>query len=154
MAIRILLLLAVVCSTTLTAQSNRDPNLGTWTLNVSKSTYKPGPAPRSEIATFTQVGSSIKLTVDRIEADGKSVHIEWLGKFDGRFYPSQGDVTSDERSYRKMDNYTYELVNKKDGKVVRRGTSVYSRDGKTRTNTMSGTTVLGQQIQNIQVYDR
>jgi hypothetical protein len=51
------------------------------------------------------------------------VHIEWLGKFDGHFYPSQGDVTSDERSYHKVDDYTYELVNKKNGKIVRRGTS-------------------------------
>jgi len=154
MPLAILLFLAFVLNATLMAQSSRDPNFGTWKLNVEKSIYKPGPAPRSEVATFTQSGSSIKLTVDRIEADGKPVHIEWVGKFDGRFYPSQGDATSDERSYRKVDDYTYELVNKKDGKVVRRGTSVYSRDGKTRTNTMSGTNALGQRIHNIQVYDR
>lgn len=131
-----------------------DLNLGTWKLNVARSSFSPGPAPKSEIATFQQTGSDVKLTVDRIEADGRRVHIEWIGKFDGNEYPSQGDVTSDMRSYRRIDDYTYALVNKKDGKIVRAGTTVYSRDGKTRTNTMSGTNTAGQPINNIQVYDR
>jgi hypothetical protein len=65
-----------------------DPNLGTWKLNLERSTYKPGPAPKSEIAAFRQVGPEIKLTVDRIDANEKPVHIEWSGKFDGNFYPS------------------------------------------------------------------
>jgi hypothetical protein len=46
------------------------------------------------------------------------------------------------------------LINKKDGKIVRAGTTVYSRDGKTRTNTMSGTNAAGQTISNVQLYDR
>jgi hypothetical protein len=154
MAIPILLLLAVVSTTTTLPAQIRDLNLRTWKLNVHKSMYKPGPAPRSEIGTFTQVGPDIKLTLDRIDADGKPVHIEWLGKFDGRFYPLQGDTTSNERSYRKVDDYTYEGINKKNGKIVRRVTIGYSRDGKTRTNTVSGTNALGQQLQNVQVYDR
>jgi len=131
-----------------------DPNLGTWKLNVEKSHYSPGPTPKSEIATFEQVGPDIKLTVDRIEADGRRVHIQWIGKFDGKDYPSDGDVTSDMRSYRKIDEYAFELVNKKNGTIVRTGKSVYSRDGKTRTNIMTGTNATGQKINNFQVYER
>jgi hypothetical protein len=131
-----------------------DLNLGTWKLNVAKSRYSPGPAPKSEIGTFEQVGSDVKLKLDRIDADGKPVHIDWVGRFDGKDYPSQGDATSDVRSYRKIDDYTFEGINKKDGKIVRTVTIVYSRDGKTRTNTVTGTNALGQRINNIQVYDR
>jgi hypothetical protein len=131
-----------------------DLNLGTWKLNGAKSRYAPGPAPKSEIATFEQVGSDVRLTLDRIDADGKPVHIEWVGRFDGKDYPSQGDATSDLRSYRKIDEYTFEMVGKKDGKIVRSVTIVYSRDGKTRTNTVTGTNVHGERINNIQVYDR
>ena len=131
-----------------------DLNLGTWKLNVAKSRYSPGPAPKSEIATFEQVGSDVKLKLDRIDAEGKPVLIEWVGRFDGKDYPSQGDATSDVRSYRRIDDYTFEGINKKDGKIVRTVTIVYSRDGKIRTNTVTGMTALGQRINNIQVYDR
>ena len=131
-----------------------DLNVGTWKLNVGKSRYSPGPPPTSEIATFEQMGSDVKLKLDRIDADGRPVHIEWVGRFDGKDYPSQGDATSDKRSYRKIDDYTFEGINKKDGKIVRTVTIAYSRDGKTRTNTVTGTNALGQQINNVQVYDR
>jgi hypothetical protein len=82
------------------------------------------------------------------------VHIQWIGKFDGKDYRSEGDVTSDMRSYKKLDDYTFELVNKKNGTIVRTGRSVYARDGKTRTNTMTGTNPAGQKINHVQVYDR
>lgn len=134
--------------------SGADLNLGTWKLNASKSRYSPGPAPKSEIATFEQVGSGVRLTLDRIDADDKPVHVEWVGRFDGKDYPSQGDTTSDVRSYRKIDEYTFEMVGKKDGTIVRRVTIVYSRDGKIRTNTVIGMNALGQRINNVQVYDR
>jgi hypothetical protein len=131
-----------------------DLNLGTWKLNTAKSRYSPGPAPKSEIGTFEQVGSDVRLKLDRIDAGGKPVHIEWVGRFDGKDYPSQGDTSSDMRSYRKIDEYTFEMVGKKDGKIVRRVTIAYSRDGKTRTNAVTGTNASGQGINNVQVYDR
>jgi len=131
-----------------------DLNLGTWRLNLDKSSYSPGPPPKSEIATFEQVGPDVKLKLDRIDVDGKPVHIEWVGQFNGKDYPSEGDATSDMRSYRRIDDYTFEGINKKDGKIVRRVTIVYSRDGNTRTNTVTGTNALGQKINNIQVYER
>jgi hypothetical protein len=33
-----------------------DPLIGTWKLNVAKSTFSPGPAPRSTTATVTAAG--------------------------------------------------------------------------------------------------
>ena len=131
-----------------------DVNVGTWKLNLAKSTYSPGPPPKAEIATFEEVGSAIKLTVDRLDAQSKAVHVEWLGKLDGKEYPVKGDSNSDMRSYRKVDDYTFEQVNKRNGQVTTTVKIVYSRDGRTRTNTVTGTNAQGQRVTNVQVYDR
>ncbi len=55
------------------------PGLGTWTLNVAKSKFSPGPAAKSGSATFTAVGSSIKAVVDTVTGDGQKVHWEVHG---------------------------------------------------------------------------
>ena len=40
---------------------------------------------------------------------------------DGKDYPLIGDPMSDTRSYKKIDDRTTELTNKKGGKVTRHG---------------------------------
>jgi len=131
-----------------------DVNVGTWKLNLAKSTYSPGPPPKAETATFEEIGSAIKLTVDRLDAQSKAVHIEWIGRLDGEEYPVKGDSNSDMRLYRKVNDYTFEQVNKKGGRVTTTVKIVYSRDGRTRINTVSGTNAQGQRVTNVQVYDR
>ena len=150
LAFRVLITLSVLVVPLIAA----DPNLGTWKLNLEKSHYSPGPSPRSETATFEQIGPNVRMTLDRIDAEGRPVRVEWVGRFDGREYTVKGDANSDMRSYRKIDDYSYAQVNKKDGKVTTTVTIVYSRDGKTRTNTVTGTNAQGQKVNNIQVYER
>jgi hypothetical protein len=55
---------------------------------------------------------------------------------------------------RKIDEYTIEIVNKKDGKVTTTIRSVFSRDGKTRTQTVQGTNTQGVKVNNTIVYDK
>jgi hypothetical protein len=45
-------LLGLVVSTALPQAGLAQTNLGTWKLNLAKSTYSPGPAPRSSTFTF------------------------------------------------------------------------------------------------------
>ena len=45
------------------AQAN-DPIVGTWKLDVARSTYKPGPAPKSTTLVVTPQGKGIKVDVD------------------------------------------------------------------------------------------
>jgi hypothetical protein len=126
----------------------------TWKLNIAKSRYSPGPPPKSEIATFEQVGSNVKMTLDRIDAEGKTVHIERCGQFDGKEYAVNGDANSDMRSYKKIDDYAFAQVNRKGGRITTTVRIDYSRDGKIRSNTVTGTNTQGQKVNNIQVYDR
>ncbi len=96
----------------------------------------------------------VKVTVDGIDSDGKPVHSEWTGKFDGKDYPVTADPTSDARSYKKVDDHTMQLTVKKDGKVTATGRIVVAADGKTRTVTTSGTNPKGAKVKNTAVYDK
>ena len=52
------------------AAQGTDPVIGTWVLNVAKSTFSPGPAPQSESRTYVAAGKDIKVTSSGVGADG------------------------------------------------------------------------------------
>lgn len=121
---------------------------GTWKVNVSKSTFTPGPALKSQIVSFEWVGESMKVIVDSTGGDGKPVHSEWFGKLDGKDYPMKGDPNIDSRSFKRVDDYTLDIIAKKGGKVVSNTRTVYNKDGKTRVSTQTGSNAQGQQVHN------
>ncbi len=147
----ILLTLALCFVTALSFASN--PNMGTWKLNEAKSKLTPG-APKNNLVVYEAAGDNIKVTVDGVDGDGKPTHNEWTGKFDGKDYPLTGDPMSDTRSYKKIDDRTTELTNKKAGKVTLTGRIVISTDGKSRTVTVSGTDAMGNKSTYSGVYDK
>jgi len=53
------------------------------------------------------------------------------GKVRWERLPLVGDSSSTTRAYKKVDDRTIELTNKKDGKVTAKGRIVVSADGKT-----------------------
>jgi len=130
-----------------------NPNLGTWKLNEAKSKILPM-TQKNTTVVYEAVGDDLKVTVDGTDAAGKPQHNEWTGKFDGKDYPLTGDATADARSYKKVDDHTTDLTNKKDGKTVVSGRIVISADGKSRTLTMSGTDAKGNKIKSVAVYDK
>jgi hypothetical protein len=129
------------------------PQIGTWKLNEAKSKLTPGMA-KNHTVIYEAAGDSVKVIVDGTDADGKAIHNEWTGKFDGKEYPVTGDPTSDARSYRKINDRTLELMVKKDGKVVTSGRIVVSADGKRRTVTTSGISPKSEKFKNTAVYDK
>ncbi len=127
--------------------------MGTWNLNEAKSKLTPGMAKNNKVV-YKAAGNSVKVTIDGTDADGKSTHNEWTGKFDGKDYAVTGDPTSDTRSYKKIDDRTMEFTVKKDGKVTITGRIVVAADGKSRTVTTSGTDAKGKKFKNTAVYDK
>src|SRR5262245_60781041 len=111
-----------------------DNLVGRWKLNLAKSTYSPGPAPRSIDVRFEEIAGGIRETHDRVEADGSKVHFEWTAMYDGKDYPVKGDPSRDSGSIRKIDDYTVEIANKKGGKVMNVARITIARDGKTRSS--------------------
>lgn len=142
-----------VCLGTAALALAADSNLGTWKLNEAKSKLSPG-APRTTTVTYAAAGDMVKVTVDGVDADGKAVHSEWTGKYDGKDYAVTGDANSDMGWYKRIDDRTVEFARKKAGKVTVSGKVVVAADGKTRTVTLSGTNAKGEKISATSFYDK
>lgn len=130
-----------------------DVYMGTWKLNEAKSKIPAG-ATKNNTVVYEAAGDSVKVTVDGIDGDGKPIHSEWTGMFDGKDYPNTGDASADSRSYKKLSDHSMQLTNKKGGKVTTSGKIVVSADGKSRTVTVSGTDAKGNKVKYTAVYDK
>src|ERR1700731_925110 len=129
-----------------------DPMIGTWKLNEAKS--KIGAGPKNTTVIYEAAGDSVKVTTDGIDGDGKPLHSEWTGKYDGKDYPVTGDPSTDTRSYKKVNDHTLAFTNKKGDRVTVSGRGVVSADGKTRTVTLTGTDSKGKKFTSTAVYDK
>jgi len=130
-----------------------DSVMGTWKLNEAKSKIVAG-APKLTTVVYEASGDSVKVTVEGTDGDGKPLHSEWTGKFDGKDYPVTGDANSDMRSYKKVNDHTLAFTNKQGGKVTTSGQGVVSSDGKTRTVTLNGADSKGKKFSSTAVYDK
>jgi hypothetical protein len=138
-----------------TAWTQQDAFMGTWKLNVAKSKYNPGPAPKSTSTKREPSGANgVKYTSDTVTAQGETHHIEYTANYDGKDYPVKGDPTRDMTTLKKLDSHSYEGTSKKAGKVTSTFRAVVSPDGKTMTTTTKGTNAQGQPENNVVVYDR
>src|SRR6202790_5348567 len=72
-----------------------DPAIGTWKLNVAKSTFSPGPAPKSQTRTYVETPQGITLTIKTTAADGKESTTTLTFKDDGKPYPVSGNPAFD-----------------------------------------------------------
>ena len=131
-----------------------DPRVGTWKLNVAKSTYSPGPAPKSLTTKIEAAGDGEKLTADGVRGDDTPIRIEYTAQYDGKDYPITGSPMADTVSLKRLDANTTERTDKKDGKVTQTVTRTVSSDGKTMTVTYKGTNAKGQPINNVGVYEK
>ena len=147
-------LLATVGVSNLQAQS--DPAVGTWKLNIEKSKFDPGPAPKSQTRKVEAQGDGLKYTFEGVGADGKAVTYGFTAKFDGKDNPIMGSHPSgaDSISAIKTDANHYEATLKKGGKVVGTGKVSISADGKVTTVEASGTNAAGAKTHDMLVYDR
>jgi len=131
-----------------------DQHTGTWKLNPDKSSYSPGPAPKSNTVTINSDADSIKLSSDGIDATGNPTHVEYTAKYDGKDYPITGVPNADTVALERPDANTIRSTMKKGDLVVMTVTSVISKDGKTRTSTFKGKNAAGVDVNNVVVYDK
>src|SRR6266511_5138452 len=130
-----------------------DPQIGTWKLNEAKSKLGAG-ATKNNTVVYEAAGENVKITVDGVASDGKPVHHEWTGKYDGKDYPVTGDPNQDVRSYKKTDDRTLEFVARKGGTVIVTGRVAVTADGKSRTVTTTATDSSGKKVISTAVFDK
>jgi hypothetical protein len=131
-----------------------DPVVGTWVLNIAKSKFNPGPAPKSETRTYVVVGQDIKGSSKGVDADGKPTVREWTVNDDGKDRQVTGSPDLDALSLKRIDAFSVESTQKKAGKMVATATRVISKDGKVMTITTKGTNAKGQAFNNVEIFDR
>ena len=84
-----------------------DPVIATWKLNAAKSTFSPGPAPKSQTRTYADAGQGmIQLTIKTTTADGKESTVSLSFKDDGKSYPVSGNPDFDAVSVKRVDALT------------------------------------------------
>jgi len=147
------MLAAVVPAALATAQAG-DPVLGTWTLNVAKSKYSLGPAPKSQTRTYTATANGYKFSSKGVDAEGKPTTTEFTTAYDGKFHAVTGSATIDSIMVKRIDANTTEATQTKAGKLVSKTTRVISKDGKTLTSTANGKNAAGKAYTNVEIYDK
>jgi hypothetical protein len=131
-----------------------DPLDGTWELNVEKSRFDPGPAPRSQTRTYESDGQTVHMTSKGVNAEGQETSVEYTASYDGKDAPMTGSPVADTISIRRINETTSEATLKKAGKVVSVSTRVVSSDGKQMSVTTTGTSAKGQPIRSELVFER
>ena len=133
-----------------------DPFVGTWKLNIAKSKYNPGPPPKTGSNKFEPAPGGLKLIVKNEDTQGKPTSFERVEVYDGKMHSAHGEgrLGPDAFSMKRVDAYTIEVVNYKNGKVSSRTTRKVSKDGKTLTSTSKGTDADGHPIEEFRYFEK
>ncbi|MGH9575908.1 MAG: hypothetical protein ACRD3R_00620 [Terriglobales bacterium] len=136
------------------AQSLNPGMVGSWKLNVEKSKYSPGPAPKSNMVTFEPAGAGVKVTTKGVNADGSPSATEYTANYDGKEVPMKGSATIDTVSLKRIDALTTVRTDKKGGKEVQTIRREIAKDGKTFTATIKGTNAKGEPVHNVLLLEK
>lgn len=136
------------------AGTDADPVVGTWKLNLAKSTFGGGPALKSQIRTYSQSARGITLKMTTVSADGKETTTQTTYRLDGKDYPSMGNPDFDSLSGMQIDTDTTEFTLKRAGKRVGTIRRTVSKEGQTLTLNFVITNATGVQLSQLTVFDR
>jgi hypothetical protein len=150
----VVLIGSVLVAAAALAMAQADPRVGTWNLNVAKSKYNPGPAPKSQVLTIEAAGKGEKVKSETVTAAGPTTVTEYTAEFDGKPHPLKGSQTADMVTLKRIDSHTTERVDSMAGKTVTTYHRVVSKDGKTMTVTTKGTDAKGQATNNVVVFEK
>jgi hypothetical protein len=146
-----LLSMILALSAGMTAQS--EPYLGSWELNLAKSSITRGAPPQSETIANAAESGGFKSTLTTVTGRGTSVEIHHY-HFDGAFHRTEGSDPR-ELSFKRIDRRTIESDTRRNGQITVTRRFVLAEDGTSMTVTASGVTGGGQKYTNdTRVYDR
>jgi hypothetical protein len=153
--VTMILAAAVFAVSVLASAQSKDPFVGAWRMNVAKSKYSPGPAPKSVTSTYEAAGQGYRISVKVEPASGAVQQYSYTTNLDGKDSPMTGNnPNSDMAAVKRIDTHTLEMVNKKGGKTTTTQRNVVAKDGKTRTVTTTGVDAQGQKVNNVAVFEK
>ena len=138
------------------AQSESDPFLGVWQLNVAKSTFSPEPPPKSQTMYIwddeAKIRKNSRVTINAagVPDAGVFIHI-----YDDTPRPVPGAEGYDSSAYARVDAHTIKSRYLNAGKVIQTVTWTVSQDGKTLTYTATDVDANGRQVNHqLSIYEK
>src|SRR5713226_1059181 len=110
-----LVMIVIAAAAVELAAQGVDPIVGTWELNIAKSKYSPGRAPKSETRTYVAAGQDIKASSKGVDASGKPTTASWTVTYDGKDSPQTGNPDADTLSLKRVNASTVEFTLKRAG---------------------------------------
>jgi len=154
--ISMLAVTAVVAAITTSAVAATHPAIGTWKLNIAKSTDESSTAPpKSQTFVFAESANGVSLATTIVGADGKSTATKGDAiKWDGAAHPENTNPDHDSIMVKEVGVRTIEWTFTKKGNLVRSGTLTVSRDGKMMTVSGASVAANGTKTYFNDVFDR
>ena len=122
--------------------------IGTWKLDVARSHYTPGPAPKAETVT---VGAA-DISIEGTNADGTPYHASYA-PIQGKAVPVTGGEANETATVTRVNSRTLRFENVV-GKGKMSGRVVLARSGNLVTATFQGTDKDGKPVHSREVYTR
>lgn len=127
--------------------------IGTWKLNLAKSTFNTGPAPKVvNVHTWWWEGNKLKHKVEILNEAGEVIKIsgQWIADFDGEDHLSGGEQDS-KVSMKVIDSNNTEMTEQIKGNPLVHFQQAVSKEGSTLTITRQ---IEGKDGTDIMVHDR
>ncbi len=135
--------------------ADADPVVGTWKLNLPKSTFGGVPAYKSQTRIYSRTSGDLTLKMTTVSNDGKENTTQATYKLNGQDYPSMGNPDFDE-SFRDADRYQHRRIHveTQPGKPVGKIRRKVSENGQTLTINFVLTNASGVQTSALTVFDK
>jgi hypothetical protein len=155
-AVVLVALAALLAVSSMARAQSPDPWIGTWKVNLAKSTYKPAPKPTVAGAVKMEpMAGGFKIAIEVTNPQSQPTHTETVGKFDDKDNPVTGAAALNSTSaYKRINGRTFEVMGKVAGKSTVTTRVVISADGKSLTATQTGKNDRGENVNNVIVADK
>jgi hypothetical protein len=129
--------------------------VGTWRLNVARSTYSPGPPPyRRASHVIEPWNDGLKITSEMVYPRGGITHVEWIGKLDGREYEVQGPDELITYAYRAVGDGSYDITVRIGGRIAAISHVSVSSDQRSMITRTKGRDAAGREVETVTVYEK
>lgn len=131
-----------------------DNVIGTWSLNVAKSSFGSGHILKSQTRTYRETADGVALDVTTVEAGGTTVSQHSIFKYDGNSYAMSGSADYDAISLLRVDADTVNATLLRAGKPVGTTVRTLSKHGTILTLATKVTGASGKRYATTLVFDR
>lgn len=136
--------------------SAADVFTGTWKLNIAKSKFSPGPAPKAVTVMLTEKGADMAVSATGTDGADKPISTKYTFPMKGGAitYTDGAPASGASVTIKRPSPNTLEGSATVNGKETGSSKTVLAADGKSFTRTVKSTTADGKPVSNTEVYDK